>query len=71
MMGMRGMMGSVAICVAGEHVYVVKGNTLYKFKAEDLTLVAKVALEKVPERGGPSGRGERRGGQGRERPDAE
>lgn len=55
--GMRpGMMGGplqmlqnmgVGIFANEKYVYVVKGNTLYQFKAEDLTLVNKATLEEA------------------------
>jgi hypothetical protein len=34
-----------AIAVAGDHVYVVKGNVLYQFAVDGLRLVAKAELE--------------------------
>lgn len=37
-----------AIAVAGDAVFVVKGNTLYKFSADDLSLIAKAELEEEP-----------------------
>ncbi len=37
-----------AIAVAGDYVYVVKGNTLYQFAVDGLRLVAKAELEPPP-----------------------
>lgn len=71
-MMMTRMMGSnsVAICAHGDYIYVVRGNTLYQFTAEDLQLVNKVQLEERPTMGrGPGGPGgPRPGGPGGPRP---
>ncbi len=37
--------GSVALAAHGDYVYVLRGNTLYQFAAEDLKLLNKVRLE--------------------------
>jgi len=37
-----------AICTAGDYVYVVAGNTLYKFDAADLKLINKTPIETEP-----------------------
>lgn len=39
------MMAPAAITATGDHVYVLRGNTLYQFSAKDLKLLHKVALE--------------------------
>ncbi len=49
MQALRGMAGPPAIAVAGDAVYVVKGNTIYKFSTDDLSLIAKSQLEELPE----------------------
>ena len=41
----RSLAAQPAIAVAGEHVYVVKGNVLYQFAVDGLKLVAKAELE--------------------------
>jgi len=46
--------GPVALAAQGDHVYVVRGNTLYQFAVKELRLVKKVALEEEP-RFGPLG----------------
>jgi hypothetical protein len=59
----------VALAVHGDYLYVVRGNTLYQFRAAGLELVKKVTLEE--ERPfAPMGRprGEPRGEPRRERP---
>jgi hypothetical protein len=38
----------VALAAQGDHVYVVRGNTLYQFQVKGLTLVKKVTLEEEP-----------------------
>ena len=54
--------GGAALAVSGEYVYVLHGNTLYQFAAEDLKLVKKVTLEEDRPMGPPMGPpgGERR-----------
>jgi len=47
----------VAVCANERFVYVVKGNTLYQFRAEDLSLLKKAKLEEEP-RPGPRPGGE-------------
>ena len=59
-----GARGGAALAVHGDHVYVLSGNTLYQFAAEDLGLVKKVTLQEERPFGPP--RGPRRGpGEGR------
>jgi hypothetical protein len=41
-------MGTPAICEAKGFVYVVTGNTLFKFDAADLKLVNKAPIEQEP-----------------------
>ena len=44
MRGMMGMMGGAAIAVSGDAVFVVRGNTLFKFDAETLELLAQAEM---------------------------
>jgi hypothetical protein len=46
----RSLASQPAIAVAGDCVYVVKGNTLYQFAVEGLRLLAKAELEPVAEK---------------------
>ncbi|MCS6863059.1 MAG: hypothetical protein NZT92_22365 [Abditibacteriales bacterium] len=70
---MMGPTSGVAIAVAGESVYVVQGNSLYKFTADDLRLVKRVILEPgpLPGRPGVEGRPDRPRGEGERRRDGE
>ena len=45
---MRQASAPPAIAVAGDAVFVVKGNWLYKFNTADLSLAAKAPLEEEP-----------------------
>ena len=45
----------VAVSANERYVYVVKGNTLYQFKADDLSLVKKAKLEEHARPGPPRG----------------
>jgi hypothetical protein len=67
------MGGGVAIAVAGESVYVVQGNSLYKFNADDLRLIKRVTLEAGPPPGRPGveGRPARPRGEGDRRPEGD
>ena len=47
----RSLASQPAIAVAGDHVYVVKGNTLYQFSVDGLRLLAKAELEQPPAEG--------------------
>ena len=51
MMMRPGMMdsGGVAIAVSSEHIYVVKGNTLYQFNARTLKQTNSVQLAQQPQ----------------------
>jgi hypothetical protein len=40
--------GGVAICATNNYVYVLSGNMLYQFNAEDLKLIRKAPIEKEP-----------------------
>lgn len=53
-MGM-GMMGGASMCVMGSNLYVLRGNTLYKFTAE-LEVAKKYTFEDVPPGGGAPGK---------------
>jgi len=44
MMAMMGMMQPPAIAVAGNAVFVVRGNMIYKFDAETLELLAQAEI---------------------------
>ena len=46
----RDLGAAPAIAVADGAVFVVKGNTIYKFSADNLQLIAKTQLEELPER---------------------
>ncbi len=72
-MGRPMMGGGAAIAVAGESVYVVQGNSLYKFNADDLRLIKRVTLEAGPPPGRPGveGRPDRPRGEGDRRPEGE
>lgn len=48
--------GAADLRIHGDHVYVLHGNTLYQFAAEDLKLVKKVSLQEEPRFGPPAGR---------------
>lgn len=74
MMGPMG--GGSAIAVSGDSVYVIQGNSLFKFAANDLRLVKRVQLEMGPPPGGPGGPGfeggpRRPGGEGERRRDGD
>jgi hypothetical protein len=45
----RSLAAQPAIAVAGDCVYVVKGNTLYQFAVDGLRLLAKAELEPLAE----------------------
>jgi len=57
MMGMRGMrgmgMGTPAIAVSGNAVFVVSANMIYKFDAETLELLAQAEIPRPQWPGGP------------------
>jgi len=42
------MLGGASLCAAGDFVYVLRGNTLYQFRAKDLKLVNQAELPGPP-----------------------
>lgn len=50
-----GLRGGGALAVSGEHVFVLYGNTLYQFAADDLKLIKKVTLQQERPFGPPGG----------------